>query len=137
MTTFIFRLYHRIFKQSSLLIVFFLLVSFVSKAQYIVVDDSYTAQQLVEDIFIGAENSSCIQVSNVDVSGYSFAGGNLSFGYFNNNNSNFDISEGVLLTTGRAVSAIGPNDSILSDGPSSWPGDQDLEQAINMSNTYN
>lgn len=137
MTTLIFRLCHRIFKQSSLLIIFFLLVSFVSKAQYIVVDDSYTAQQLVEDIFIGAENSSCIQVSNVDVSGYSFAGGNLSFGYFNNNNSNFDISEGVLLTTGRAVSAIGPNDSILSDGPNSWYGDQDLEQAINMSNTYN
>ena len=127
------------FRQTATLVVFFLVFSFSAKAQYITVDDNYSAQQLVEDIFIGAENSGCVQVSNVSVYGYSFSDGRLSYGYFNKDNSNFDIGEGVLLTTGKAVSAIGPNDSTLSEGPpgNAWPGDQDLELAINMSNTVN
>lgn len=137
MTTPTFYLYSNTSYQSYVWIVLFLLISFSSKAQHIAVSDNYTAQQLVEDIFIGAENSGCVQVSNVSIYGYTFNDGRLSYGYFDKNNSNFDINEGVLLTTGKAISAIGPNDSILSDGPSSWPGDQDLEQAINMSNTVN
>ncbi len=118
----------------------FLFVSYTSNAQYIQVDDSYTPQQLVEEVFIGTHNLSCIEISNVTMSNfYNFGGGQMSYGYFNSGNSDFDIQEGVLLTTGKARSAEGPNDELLSEGPAGggWPGDQDLEQAIQMNNTTN
>src|SRR5690606_40985211 len=38
---------------------------------------------------------------------------------------------------GRANSAVGPNNSLLSEGPISWGGDQDLEQALDINNTVN
>jgi gliding motility-associated-like protein len=43
----------------------------------------------------------------------------------------------VIIATGRALSAIGPNSSLLSEGPTNWPGDIDLQQAINETNTIN
>src|SRR5690554_3866048 len=118
----------------------FLFVSYTTNAQYIQVDDSYTPQQLVEEIFIGTHNLGCIEISNITMSNfYNFGGGQMSYGYFNSGNSNFDIQEGVLLTTGKARSAEGPNNELLSEGPAGggWPGDQDLEQAIQMTNTTN
>lgn len=114
---------------------FVFLVSFYSaKAQYIVVDDTYSAQQLVEDVLI---NSPCAQVSNFIINGWEYSNGEKSYGYFNQGTSSFPFLEGVLLTTGRAVSAIGPNNSLLSEGPVEWTGDQDLETAIGESNTIN
>lgn len=130
------------FLRKSFITGFFLLFafSFSAKAQYIEVDDTYTAQQLVEDVFIGSDNLGCIEILNAEfTNAYNFGGGQMSYGYFNRGNSDFQIEEGVLLTTGRAISAIGPNDSMLSEGPAgnAWPGDDDLEQAIGMSNTVN
>lgn len=121
-------------------ILFVLTFSYSAKGQYIEVDDTYTAQQLVEDVFIGTQNSGCIEILNVQfTNAYNFGGGQMSYGYFNQGNSNFQMTEGVLLATGRAVSAIGPNDSLLSEGPAgnAWPGDSDLEQAVGMNNTTN
>lgn len=114
--------------------------NYSAKAQYIEVDDSYSAQQLVEDIFIGTQNSGCIEIFNAQfTNAYNFGGGQMSYGYFNQGSSNFQITEGVLLTTGRAISAIGPNDFLLSEGPAgnAWPGDSDLEQAVGLNNTIN
>lgn len=100
-------------------------------SQYIEVQDNFTAQQLVEDVLI---NSPCANVSNFSASGWDQFP---SYGYFSAGTSNFPFEEGVLLTTGRAVSAIGPNNSLLSEGTTSWLGDIDLEQAIGESNTIN
>lgn len=114
---------------------FLFLGSFFSiKAQYIQVDDTYGAQQLVEEVLV---NSPCAQVSNFTVNGWDYGNGNKSYGYFNRGSSNFPFEEGVLITTGRAVFAIGPNDSLQSEGPVEWGGDTDLEQAIGESNTIN
>ncbi|WP_290845500.1 T9SS type B sorting domain-containing protein [Flavobacterium sp.] len=96
-------------------------------------DENYTTFQLVNDVLI---NSPCGQASNIVVSGWNFNNGN-SFGYFNANGSNFPFAEGMVLTTGRAAAAVGPNDSILSDGPTNWVGDNDLEQAVGVNNTIN
>ncbi len=115
---------------STLFLIILLYCPFLS-AQYIQVDDTYTAQQLVEDVLI---NSPCANVSNFTVSGWDEF---QSYGYFNKGNSNFPFDDGVLITTGKAVSAIGPNTSLLSEGSNSWTGDLDLEQAINESNTIN
>lgn len=114
-----------------LLFIFFFGLS--CSAQYISVNDNFTADQLVNDILV---NNPCVQVANVSVSSWAFSSGN-SFGYFNQNGSSFPFSDGVLLTTGSALSAIGPNSGILSEGPANWPGDSDLEQALNLGNTFN
>jgi hypothetical protein len=54
-----------------------------------VVNDSYTAQQLVENVLV---NSSCVTVSNFTVKGDPFSGSQNSFGYFNNQGS-FPLDE--------------------------------------------
>lgn len=112
----------------------FLLFSIVISAQYISVDDSsYTDEQLVRDIFLGA-NAGCINISNIIITGD--PRGN-SYGYFHKNNSSFPMDRGIILTTGKANNAKGPNSEILSDGDRNWSGDRDLEQATNIQNTIN
>lgn len=130
----------RVLQKEPLFLAFFLAFNNTAISQYIEVDDTYTAQKLVEEVFIGIENLDCIEVFNVQfTNSYDSGGGQMSYGYFNKGASDFQLNEGVLLTTGRAVSAIGPNNSLLSEGPSgnAWPGDQDLEQAIGLGNTHN
>lgn len=100
----------------------------VLTAQYITVDESLTATQLVQSILI---NNPCANISNVSAAGWAFSNGN-SYGKFTSGNSTFPFADGVLLTTGRAQSAIGPNTSILSEGPTNWTGDPDLEDALNI-----
>ncbi|UUC45348.1 choice-of-anchor L domain-containing protein [Flavobacterium cerinum] len=110
-----------------------LLFSTTIFAQYIQVTENYTDDQLVRDKLF---NSSCAQVSNISINGYTFSDGAKSYGYFQGA-SGFPFNDGIIITTGKARSAVGPNTSILSEGPSSWVGDQDLEQAIGESNTIN
>lgn len=104
--------------------------NFVS-SQYIEVQDTYTAQQLVEDILI---DSPCANVSNFSVNGWNEFP---SYGYFSAGSSDFPFQDGVLLTTGKAQSAVGPNTTLLSEGSPSWQGDLDLQEAIGESNTVN
>lgn len=100
----------------------------VLRAQYITVDESLTATQLVQSILI---NNPCANISNVSATGWAFSNGN-SYGKFTSGSSTFPFADGVLLTTGRAQSAVGPNTSILSEGPTNWTGDPDLEDALNI-----
>ncbi|KIA89659.1 T9SS C-terminal target domain-containing protein [Kaistella jeonii] len=109
-------------------------------AQYISVNTTYTADQLVKDIFFGSQNANCISVDNVTVTGFDFGFGNKSFGYFNKNGSNFEMSDGIILSTGSALTAVGPNSYIQTadrNSPfanSSWAGDQDLVDVLAQSN---
>lgn len=112
-------------------LLFLIFFPYLTFSQYIEVQENFTAQQLVEDVLI---NSPCANVSNFSASGWEDFP---SYGYFSAGTSNFPFQDGVLLTTGRAVSAIGPNNSLLSEGTTSWLGDIDLEQAIGESNTVN
>ena len=105
-----------------------------SLAQYITVDDTKTAQQLVENVLI---NSPCAGVSNFSVSGANFGTGQNSYGYFTAGTSGFPFSDGIVLSTSKAISTQGPNNSVLSDNASGWNGDSDLEQALSISNTSN
>ncbi len=105
-----------------------------SWAQNIIVDDTYTAQQLVENVLI---NSPCANVSNFSVSGGNFASGEKSYGYFSAGTSSFPFSNGIVLSTSTANNTQGPNISLLSDDAPGWLGDQDLEQALSISNTSN
>jgi len=116
-----------------LFILFLLCFSTTLKAQYIRVDDTYTAQQLVEDVLI---DSDCASVTNFSTTGGNFASGEKSFGYFNAGTSSFPFADGIVLSTGRAVRTQGPNNSLLDDGNGmNWPGDQDLERALDINNS--
>lgn len=104
-------------------------------AQYISIDETYTAQQLVEDILFA--NSCSGTISNVSVSGGNFGSSEQSWGYFNANGSTHPFANGVILSTGKINNAIGPNTSLSDDNASGWGGDNDLNQALNINNSIN
>lgn len=103
-------------------------------AQYIQVNDTYTAQQLVENVLI---DSPCANVSNFSISGDTFSVGEQSYGYFTGGSSSFPFSSGIVLSTSRAKRTEGPNDTLIDEGQTSWLGDSDLNQALGISNTFN
>ncbi|MFP9098665.1 choice-of-anchor L domain-containing protein [Flavobacterium sp. RHBU_24] len=113
-----------------------MLVITSASAQYILVNDSFTPHDLVNTILV---NNTCVSVSNVTVSGLSddFSG-EQSYGSFNANGGSFPFQDGIILSTGRAVLAQGPNTSLLDDGNlPGWGGDNDLEAALGINNSVN
>ncbi len=90
-------------------------------------DTLYTNQQLVEDVFL---NSTCASVTNVTYSTGTTFGSTNGIGYFNKNGSSFPFEDGIVLTSGNALNAPGPNTNTLGDGTNGWPGDTDLENII-------
>ncbi|MCT4580007.1 MAG: gliding motility-associated C-terminal domain-containing protein, partial [Flavobacteriales bacterium] len=103
----------------------------------VIVDQTtYTVEQLVEDILIGGE---CAQISNITYSTGTDYGEENGIGYFSmqGDGVGFPFDEGIILTTGDANLASGPNINNLSDGTTAWPGDTDLENAVGLTTTTN
>lgn len=121
-------------KKRLLLLSIALISGIISYSQNITVNNNYTNNDLVNNVFL---NGTCTEVSAIQVKGYTFQDGIKSWGYFNKGQSNFPFDEGIILTTGKLNAAPGPNSGTLSDGPSSWGGDIDLENSVNINNTYN
>ena len=98
---------------------------------YLLVDQTtYSVEQLVEDILV---NSSCVEISNiVSSTGTTFSTSEPNgIGYFSGNGVSFPFTEGILLTTGDASEAEGPETgNPLGSGTTMWLGDLDLENAI-------
>ncbi|MBZ0326379.1 MAG: choice-of-anchor L domain-containing protein, partial [Altibacter sp.] len=118
---------------TKILLPIFLLFSVFGYTQ-ISIDDTYTTQQLVEDILV---NSTCAEVSNfIQSTGTDFGDDN-GIAYFNANGSDFPYADGIILTSGNVQNAPGPNLGILSDGGVGWPGDADLEAYTTATNTQN
>ena len=73
----------------------------------------------------------CAETSNYRSStgtDYSVNGAN-GIGYFEFNGDNFPYREGIVISTGRAIDAVGPNNGISSlnyDDNPNWSGDSDL-----------
>ncbi|SDJ67937.1 T9SS type B sorting domain-containing protein [Flavobacterium noncentrifugens] len=105
----------------------FCLFPILSKAQYIAIDDTFTAEQLVRNVLI---NSPCATVSNFSVSGDDYTPGKQSFGKFDSNGSIFPFANGVVLATSTARLVEGPNTSVVSNGLDNWGGDSDLAAAL-------
>lgn len=109
------------------------LISYAQNVQ--VSTQTYTPQQLVEDILI---DSNCIENINVtNVVGGDFGGTTQSYGYFEDGGSTFPFQSGIVLSTGRLTNVPGPNTSLSDDDAPGWNGDTDLENALNESNTTN
>jgi gliding motility-associated-like protein len=88
---------------------------------------SHTVPQLVNNVLI---NSSCVAGTNITWKTGTFYGSSNGIGYFQNTNPNFPMQSGVVLSTGSALNAHGPNTSLLSDGSQTWLGDHDLEATL-------
>jgi len=94
----------------------------------LIVDQTqFTVEELIQDVLIGNE---CSRISNVVFStGSSFGADQPNgIGYFQYTGNDFPFSEGIVLSTGEATDAGGPNEGNLSAG--SWQGDVDLESTI-------
>lgn len=112
------------------------LVSFLSYAQNITVDSqTFTPQQLVEDILIDSDCITNVVVTNVI--GGDFNGAEQSYGYFDAGGTTFPFESGLVLSTGRLANVPGPNNSLSDDNAPNWQGDDDLETALNESGTTN
>lgn len=105
-------------------------------AQNITVDtQTYTAQELIEAILI---DSNCItNVVVTNVIGGNFNNTNQSYGYFEANGTGFPFQKGLVLSTGKATNAEGPNNTLSDDDAPGWIGDTDLEKVLNETNTVN
>ncbi|MEO5776099.1 MAG: choice-of-anchor L domain-containing protein [Flavobacterium sp.] len=88
---------------------------------------SYTVPQLVNNVLI---NSPCVNATNVTWSTGTNFGSSNGIGFFQNTNPGFPMESGVVLSTGNALNAPGPNTSILNDGAATWPGDANLEATL-------
>jgi gliding motility-associated-like protein len=114
----------------------FFSISIISFGQNVQVDSqTYSPQQLIEDILI---NSNCIsEVIVTNVVGGNFGGTDQSFGFFDANGSTFPFQSGVVLSTGKLTNVQGPNTTLSDDDANNWIGDLDLENSLNENNTTN
>lgn len=112
---------------------FFTCVMFSQNIQ--VDNNTYTPQELIEDILINSDCISNVVVTNVV--GGNFGGTDQSYGYFDATGTSFPITSGLVLSTGRLSNVPGPNTSLSDDDASGWSGDADLETALGENNTYN
>lgn len=104
------------------------LVSALGFSQPITVSTTdHTVPQLVNNVLI---NSTCVLATNIAWSTGTNFGSSNGIGYFQNTNANFPMQSGVVLSTGNALSASGPNTAILNDGSATWPGDASLEGTL-------
>ncbi len=112
----------------------FYFVFYNVNAQTIIIDDTYTASQLVNTVLV---NSTCTTVNNAVATGDTFSGLQKSYAYFTSGNSNFPLKEGVILSTWSSKNAVGPFVKNRGGGNSNWTGDADLEQMLNLTRTIN
>jgi gliding motility-associated-like protein len=104
--------------------------SFVVKAQSISVNDTYTPEQLVENVLV---NSSCAAISTAVAKGDELTPGQNSYGYFSNQGGSFPFKEGIVLNTWSSKNAQGPFIAgNFGGGSNAWLGDTDLDQALGI-----
>ncbi|WP_273289547.1 choice-of-anchor L domain-containing protein, partial [Winogradskyella sp.] len=109
---------------------------FVLGPNVVVEQDTFTPEELIEDVLV---NSPCATVSNIISStGVDFNPAEPNgIGYFFSNGIDFPFEDGILLTSGNASRARGPNNNFLGDGTNAWPGDADLNAQIAGVDSHN
>jgi len=105
-----------------------------AQAQQIATNDNLNPSDLLESII----DDGCISISNVESNTNGMVNGIPSYGYFERNNSNFPLTNGIILSTGN-INRVGNNliTESLSDGEIDWSTDADLENTLNIQETLN
>ncbi|WP_460220232.1 choice-of-anchor L domain-containing protein [Psychroserpens sp. MEBiC05023] len=91
--------------------------------------DTYSIEELVVDILI---DSPCAQITNIEFTTGTDFGDVNGIGYFSADEDSFPFEEGIILTSGDASRASGPNFDAMSDGGFGWPGDAELDAAVGI-----
>jgi gliding motility-associated-like protein len=113
-----------------------LLLPLSTYSQNIIVDNqTYTPQQLIEDILIDSDCITNITVTNV--LGGNFNESDQSYGSFDATGTTFPFESGIVLSTGRLNNVPGPNNTLSDDNAPNWGGDADLEFALAETGTIN
>lgn len=84
---------------------------------------NYTPEELVTNVLF----SGCLQATNV-----TYSGSLQSIGYFSNGSPGIDFEEGIILSTGKAVDAAGPNNTGSKSSGMGTLGDPDLTAMAGM-----
>ncbi len=93
-------------------------------------ESSLSAPQMVEDVLI---DSDCVTIqwdalqdnNTNDLT-------QRSWGYFNRGSSSFPFEEGIVITSGNAQGAQGPNNNTDYTGSNGWAGDADLKAILDL-----
>lgn len=90
-------------------------------------ESALDAEPLTVEVLI--DGGACSSISNFNVEDNEdeapFPSPNRSWGYFEKGDSDFPFESGIILTSGYAVNAEGPDDGTQSDGSYDWAGDSD------------
>lgn len=86
-------------------------------------ENTYSADELVQNILV----TGCLTATNVTYSGDEGRG----VGYFNAGTSDFPLSSGLIMSTGRVNNAEGPNSGNRSDDIGGVTGDSDVDYLTN------
>ena len=107
-------------------------------AQSIVVNDpadpqtNLTAEELIREVLVSG--SSCVDIELTNLAENPDGTSNInerSWGYFHNAGGTFPFEEGIILSSGFAVNAEGPNDETgSSDTGLNWVGDADIKALL-------
>ncbi len=118
-------------KKYFLHLIAFLFISSIN-AQITTNNTTYTSEQLIGEVLNGG--ATCVTITNVQ----SYTGTNVNgIAYFEKNGTNFPFENGIILSTGNAMDAPGPNDQVLNGQEAGWNGDADLENVIGAYPTVN
>ncbi len=91
---------------------------------------TYTIEELVVNVLIA---NPCAEISNITFSTGTNFGDVNGIGYFSTDDPNsFPFEEGLILTSGDASLASGPNVNAMSEGGTGWPGDAELNAAVGI-----
>jgi gliding motility-associated-like protein len=101
--------------------VFIFLVLLLSRSVYaqLVVTSALTPTQLVNNVLLGPG----VVAFNIQYTGASQA-----LGFFNGVNSNIGLDSGVIISTGKVINAIGPNNTTSITTINNTPGNSQLTQ---------
>ena len=114
--------------RTSLFSFLFLVVTSSAWAQLEVTDATtppFDPINLIENIFLGG---------GVDVINVTYTGDPIAVGFFNGENSNIGIERGILMTSGAALNAIGPNTGAGTSTANSGGFDADIANIANNNN---
>ena len=126
--------FYRMLRRFFFVLIFIQFSDFAYSQSIQVDQDRYTAQQLIEEILIQSDCITDVVVTNV--SGANFTDGSKSFGYFDANGTNFPITNGLVLSTGKLNTIPQPTANLANDYHAGWNGDPELEAALDI-DSYN
>ncbi|WP_379953225.1 choice-of-anchor L domain-containing protein [Dokdonia sp. R78006] len=94
-------------------------------------ESAFTAEELIQNVLISGSSCADVSLTNFQENpGGATDSNQKSWGYFNANGSNFPFQDGIILTSGFARLAEGPNDDGGGNSAGGWNGDTDLQTIL-------